>query len=210
MPQIEVTFDIDANGILHVSAKDKATGKENKITIKANSGLSEAEIETHGEGRRSARRGRPQDARDWCRRATALDALVHSVKKSLAEYGDKVGADEKGEDRGRGEGRRGVAEAEGRRRRSSSRAKAAGAREGRRRSWARPMYAQAQAAARARLAGKAAARAAVPAARRTPGGREKVVGRGVHGSQRQDNDIPSRRSDCGFAAVTRDVTIWPS
>jgi len=44
MPQIEVTFDIDANGILHVSAKDKATGKENKITIKANSGLSEEEI----------------------------------------------------------------------------------------------------------------------------------------------------------------------
>ena len=48
MPQIEVTFDIDANGILHVSAKDKATGKENKITIKANSGLSEAEIQAHG------------------------------------------------------------------------------------------------------------------------------------------------------------------
>jgi molecular chaperone DnaK len=45
IPQIEVTFDIDANGILHVSAKDKATGKENKITIKANSGLSEAEIQ---------------------------------------------------------------------------------------------------------------------------------------------------------------------
>ena len=60
MPQIEVTFDIDANGILHVSARDKATGKENKITIKANSGLSEDEIQQDGEGRRGARRGRPQ------------------------------------------------------------------------------------------------------------------------------------------------------
>ena len=53
MPQIEVTFDIDANGILHVSAKDKATGKENKIKIQASSGLTEAEIQQHGEGRGS-------------------------------------------------------------------------------------------------------------------------------------------------------------
>ena len=94
MPQIEVTFDIDANGILHVSAKDKATGKENKITIKANSGLSEDEIQTHGEGRRGARRGRPQAARTG-RGAQPVDALVHTVKKSLTEYGDKVDADEK-------------------------------------------------------------------------------------------------------------------
>ena len=55
MPQIEVTFDIDANGILHVSAKDKATGKENKITIKANSGLSDAEIDKMVRERRGAR-----------------------------------------------------------------------------------------------------------------------------------------------------------
>ena len=60
-PQIEVTFDIDANGILHVGAKDKATGKENKITIKANSGLTEAGNPEDGEGRRS-QCGRRQSA----------------------------------------------------------------------------------------------------------------------------------------------------
>jgi len=94
MPQIEVTFDIDANGILHVSAKDKATGKENKITIKASSGLSEAEIqkmvkdaEAHAEDDR--RQLEVVQARNH------LDALVHSVKKSIGEYGDKVGADDK-------------------------------------------------------------------------------------------------------------------
>ena len=94
MPQIEVTFDIDANGILHVSAKDKATGKENKITIKANSGLSEDEIqrmvkdaEAHAEDDKKAHE--LVDARNQC------DAMVHSVKKALSEHGDKVGADEK-------------------------------------------------------------------------------------------------------------------
>src|SRR5487761_2246627 len=91
-PQIEVMFDIDANGILHVSAKDKATGKENKITIKANSGLSEDEIqrmvkdaEVHAEEDKKVHE--LVDARNQC------DAMVHSVRKSLAEYGDKVGAD---------------------------------------------------------------------------------------------------------------------
>jgi len=95
MPQIEVTFDIDSNGILHVSAKDKATGKENKITIKANSGLAEGEIEsmikdaeTHAEDDRKARE--VVDARNEC------DALVHGVRKSLAEHGEKLDADEKG------------------------------------------------------------------------------------------------------------------
>jgi len=95
MPQIEVTFDIDANGILHVSAKDKGTGKENKITIKANSGLSEAEIqamvrdaEAHAEEDKKAHE--LVDARNHC------DAMVHSVKKALAEHGDKIDADEKG------------------------------------------------------------------------------------------------------------------
>ena len=95
MPQIEVTFDIDANGILHVSAKDKGTGKENKITIKANSGLSEAEIqamvqdaEAHAEDDHKARE--LVDARNQC------DAMVHSIKKSLAEHGDKIDAEEKG------------------------------------------------------------------------------------------------------------------
>ncbi len=95
MPQIEVTFDIDANGILHVSAKDKGTGKENKITIKANSGLNEDEIqrmvrdaEVHAEEDRKAHE--LIDTRNQC------DALVHSVKKALSEHGDKIEAEEKG------------------------------------------------------------------------------------------------------------------
>ena len=94
VPQIEVMFDIDANGILHVNAKDKATGKENKITIKANSGLNEDEIqrmvkdaEAHAEEDRKLM--------ETVQARNGLDALVHSVKKSLTEYGDKVGADEK-------------------------------------------------------------------------------------------------------------------
>ncbi len=94
MPQIEVTFDIDANGILHVSARDKATGKENKIRIQASSGLSEAEIqnmvkdaEAHAEEDRQARE--LVEARNQC------DNLVHAAKKSLAEYGDKAPADDK-------------------------------------------------------------------------------------------------------------------
>jgi molecular chaperone DnaK len=94
IPQIEVTFDIDANGIMHVSAKDKGTGKENKITIKDNSGLSEEEIqkivkdaEFHAEDDRKARE--LADARN------SADGMAHMVKKSLAEYGDKLDADEK-------------------------------------------------------------------------------------------------------------------
>jgi len=94
MPQIEVTFDIDANGILHVSAKDKATGKENKITIKANSGLNEEEIqrmvkdaESHAEEDRKLM--------EVVQARNGLDALVHSVRKSLTEYGEKVGGEER-------------------------------------------------------------------------------------------------------------------
>jgi molecular chaperone DnaK len=95
LPQIEVTFDIDANGILHVSAKDKATGKENKITIKASSGLSEAEIERMVKDAEShAEEDRKQ--LEIVQARNQLDALVHSVKKSLGEYGDKIGGDEKG------------------------------------------------------------------------------------------------------------------
>jgi molecular chaperone DnaK len=94
MPQIEVTFDIDANGILHVSAKDKATGKENKITIKANSGLSEDEIQRMmKDAEANAEEDRKQvelvHARNEC------DHMVHTVKKALAEHGDKVEAAEK-------------------------------------------------------------------------------------------------------------------
>ena len=94
MPQIEVTFDIDANGILHVSAKDKATGKENKIKIQANSGLSDEEVErmvrdaeAHAEEDKKAHE--LVDTRNQC------DALIHSTRKALGEYGDKLSADEK-------------------------------------------------------------------------------------------------------------------
>jgi molecular chaperone DnaK len=94
MPQIEVTFDIDANGILHVSARDKATGKENKITIKASSGLTDAEIQRMvKDAEANAEEDRKQLEQVQAR--NGLDTLVHSVKKSVTEYGDKVGADEK-------------------------------------------------------------------------------------------------------------------
>ena len=94
VPQIEVTFDIDANGILHVHAKDKGTGKENKITIKANSGLSDDEIQ---QMIKDAEMNAEEDkkARELVDAKNSADALVHSTKKSLEEYGEKVGADEK-------------------------------------------------------------------------------------------------------------------
>ena len=94
MPQIEVAFDIDANGILHVSAKDKATGKENKIKIQASSGLSDEEVqsmvkdaEAHAEEDHKALE--LVTARNQC------DALIHSVNKTLKEHGDKLEGDEK-------------------------------------------------------------------------------------------------------------------
>jgi len=95
VPQIEVTFDIDANGILHVSAKDKATGKENKITIKANSGLSDDEVDRMVKDA-EAHADEDKKVMEAVQARNELDGLVHSVKKSLTEYGDKIGADEKG------------------------------------------------------------------------------------------------------------------
>ena len=94
VPQIEVTFDIDANGILHVSAKDKGTGKENKIVIKANSGLSEDEIQKMV---KDAEANAADDAkrRELAEAKNQADALVHSTRKSLGEYGDKLEAGEK-------------------------------------------------------------------------------------------------------------------
>ncbi len=94
MPQIEVTFDIDANGILHVSARDKATGKENKITIKASSGLSEGEIDRMV---KDAELNAEEDKklREVVDARNALDAQVHQVKKALGEHGDKIDAGEK-------------------------------------------------------------------------------------------------------------------
>jgi len=94
LPQIEVTFDIDANGILHVSAKDKGTGKENKITIKANSGLSEAEIQQMV---KDAELNAAEDHKkvELVQARNQGDAMVHSVRKSLGEHGDKLDAGEK-------------------------------------------------------------------------------------------------------------------
>ena len=94
MPQIEVTFDIDANGILHVSARDKATGKENKITIKANSGLSEGEIQRMVKDA-EAHAAEDKKQIEVVTARNQLDSLVHSVRKSLKDYGDKLGTDEK-------------------------------------------------------------------------------------------------------------------
>ncbi len=93
-PQIEVSFDIDANGILHVGAKDKGTGKENKITIKANSGLSEAEIQQMV---KDAELNAADDKKklELVQARNQADANMHSVKKSLTEYGDKLEAGEK-------------------------------------------------------------------------------------------------------------------
>ncbi|MFM9902844.1 MAG: molecular chaperone DnaK [Polaromonas sp.] len=93
-PQIEVSFDIDANGILHVGAKDKGTGKENKITIKANSGLSEAEIQQMV---KDAELNAEDDKKkvEFVTAKNNAEAMVHSVKKSLVEYGDKLDAGEK-------------------------------------------------------------------------------------------------------------------
>jgi molecular chaperone DnaK len=93
-PQIEVTFDIDANGILHVSAKDKATGKENKITIKANSGLSEDEIQKMVQDA-EVNAAEDKIKLDLVNARNQGEATVHQVKKSLTEYGDKIDAAEK-------------------------------------------------------------------------------------------------------------------
>ncbi|MBV6423365.1 MAG: Chaperone protein DnaK [Steroidobacteraceae bacterium] len=94
MPQVEVTFDIDANGILHVSAKDKATGKEQKIVIKASSGLNEDEIkrmvrdaEAHAEEDRKFR--------ELVETRNRADQMIHAVEKSLADLGEKVDAGER-------------------------------------------------------------------------------------------------------------------
>jgi len=96
VPQIEVTFDIDANGIVSVQAKDKATGKEQQIRIQASGGLGEADIE------RMVKEAEANAEADKKRRETVearnhAEGLVHSTEKNLAEHGDKIGAQEKGE-----------------------------------------------------------------------------------------------------------------
>ncbi len=94
MPQIEVSFDIDANGILHVGAKDKGTGKENKITIKANSGLSEDEIQKMV---KDAELNAAEDKKklELVQARNSADGMIHSVRKSLTEHADKLDAGEK-------------------------------------------------------------------------------------------------------------------
>jgi molecular chaperone DnaK len=89
LPQIEVTFDIDANGILHVGAKDKATGKENNITIKASSGLSEDEINRMV---RDAEANKAEDQKrfELAQARNQADAAVNQVQKTLKDLGDKV------------------------------------------------------------------------------------------------------------------------
>ncbi|HEX8542837.1 MAG TPA: Hsp70 family protein, partial [Pseudomonas sp.] len=94
VPQIEVTFDIDANGILHVGAKDKATGKQQSIVIKANSGLSEEEIQQMV---RDAEVNAEEDRKfeELAAARNQGDALVHSTRKMISDAGEKVTAEEK-------------------------------------------------------------------------------------------------------------------
>jgi len=94
VPQIEVTFDIDANGILHVSAKDKATGKEQSIRITASSGLSEAEIQKMVQDA-EANAAEDKKFHDLITARNQADGMIHATEKSMAEMGDKVEADEK-------------------------------------------------------------------------------------------------------------------
>jgi molecular chaperone DnaK len=94
MPQIEVTFDIDANGILHVSAKDKATGKEQKIRIEASSGLSDSDIQrmvkdAESHASEDKKRREEIDARN------RLDSMTYEVEKNVKDWGDRLPADAK-------------------------------------------------------------------------------------------------------------------
>jgi molecular chaperone DnaK len=94
IPQIEVTFDIDANGILHVAAKDKATNKEQKIRIEASSGLTDDEIKRMRD-EAEANAEADKKAKEEVEKLNAADALIFSTEKQLKEYGDKISADKK-------------------------------------------------------------------------------------------------------------------
>ena len=95
VPQIEVTFDLDANGILHVSAKDLGTGKEQKITITASSGLKEEEIKKHGPRRRGACRAKTRPSARKSTPSNRADSFVYQTEKQLKDNGDKIPADVK-------------------------------------------------------------------------------------------------------------------
>ncbi len=94
VPQVEVTFDIDANGILHVSAKDKGTGKTQNIRIEAGSGLSKEEIEKM-KNEAKANEASDKEARDRVEKINQADSLIFQTEKQLKEYGDKIPADKK-------------------------------------------------------------------------------------------------------------------
>jgi molecular chaperone DnaK len=94
MPQIEVTFDIDANGILHVSAKDKATGKAQSIKIQASSGLSEGEVEKMVKDA-EAHAAEDRKFHELVTTRNQADNMIHAVTKSMKDAGDKVSAEEK-------------------------------------------------------------------------------------------------------------------
>ncbi len=94
VPQIEVTFDIDANGILHVTAKDKGTGKEQKIRIEAGSGLSKEEIEKMKDEAK-ANEATDKAEKEKVEKLNQADSLVFQTEKQLKEYGDKIPADKK-------------------------------------------------------------------------------------------------------------------
>ena len=94
VPQIEVTFDIDANGILNVSAKDKGTGKEQKIRIEASSGLTEQEIQRMRDEAK-ANEAKDKEERERIDKVNAADSMIFSTEKQLKEYGDKIPADKK-------------------------------------------------------------------------------------------------------------------
>ena len=95
VPQIEVIFDIDANGILHVTAKDKGTGKEQKIRIEAGSGLSKEEIEKM-KNEAKANEATDKAEREKVEKVNQADSLIFQTEKQLKEYGDKIPADKKG------------------------------------------------------------------------------------------------------------------
>jgi molecular chaperone DnaK len=94
MPQIEVTFDIDANGILNVSAKDKATSKEQKIVIKASSGLSDEEVEAMIQDA-EAHAEEDRKMREMVEARNKADAMIHATEKSLKDLGDQVEDEDK-------------------------------------------------------------------------------------------------------------------
>jgi molecular chaperone DnaK len=95
IPQIEVTFDIDANGILHVSAKDKGTGREQRIRIEASSGLSEEEIRRMRDEAK-ANEASDKAAKEMAEKINAADSMIFQTEKQLKEYGDKIPTDKKG------------------------------------------------------------------------------------------------------------------